>query len=67
MSKRTRDDDRLENWPAYLRGETHNRWGGHKVQKLRGYSGNTYGAASACKTYTAEQRAAWAKANGYKC
>lgn len=61
------DMNRLENWPSYLRGEAQNKFGGHKVQKMRAYRGGKYGAASECKTYTAEQRAAWAKANGYAC
>lgn len=64
---KNRDMNRLENWPTHLRGEAQNKFGGHKVQKLRGYRGNTYGAASECKSYTAEQKAAWAKANGYTC
>ena len=30
----------------YLRGLSNNRWGGHKSNRMRGFRGSTYGAAS---------------------
>ena len=37
---------RLEDLPVHLRGLSNNRWGGHKSNKIRGFRGSTYGAAS---------------------
>ena len=37
---------RLEDVPVHLRGLSNNRWGGHKSNKMRGFRGSTYGAAS---------------------
>ena len=37
---------KLENMPMYLRGLPNNRWGGHKSNRMRGFRGSTYGAAS---------------------
>ena len=37
---------RLEDLPVHLRGLSNNRWGGHKSNKMRGFRGSTYGAAS---------------------
>lgn len=37
---------KLEDLPVHLRGLSNNRWGGHKSNKLRGFRGSTYGAAS---------------------
>ena len=40
---------RLEDVPVHLRGLSNNRWGGHKSNKMRGFRGSTYGAASSGK------------------
>ena len=40
---------RLEDLPVHLRGLSNNRWGGHKSNKMRGFRGSTYGAASSGK------------------
>ena len=37
---------KLEDLPIHLRGLSNNRWGGHKSNKMRGFRGSTYGAAS---------------------
>ena len=37
---------KLENLPLHLRGLSNNRWGGHKSNRMRGFRGSTYGAAS---------------------
>ena len=37
---------KLEDIPMYLRGLSNNRWGGHKSNRMRGFRGSTYGAAS---------------------
>ena len=37
---------KLEDMPMYLRGLSNNRWGGHKLNRIRGFRGSTYGAAS---------------------
>ena len=37
---------KLENIPMYLRGLPNNRWGGDKSNRMRGFRGSTYGAAS---------------------
>jgi len=37
---------KLEDMPANLRGFSNNRWGGHKSNRIRGFKGSTYGAAS---------------------
>ena len=37
---------KLEDMPMYLRGLSNNRWGGHKSNRMRGFRGSTYGAAS---------------------
>ncbi len=41
-----RKADKLEDLPLYLRGLSNNRWGGHKVNRMRGLRGSKYGAAS---------------------
>ena len=40
---------KLEDLPIHLRGLSNNRWGGHKSNKMRGFRGSTYGAASSGK------------------
>ena len=37
---------RLADLPTHLRGFSNNRWGGHKSNRIRGFKGSTYGAAS---------------------
>ena len=37
---------KLEHMPPYLRGFSNNRWGGHKSNRVRGFKGSSYGAAS---------------------
>jgi len=37
---------KLEDMPVYLRGLSNNRWGGHQSNRIRGFKGSTYGAAS---------------------
>ena len=38
--------DKLEDLPLHLRGLSNNRWGGHKANRMRGFRGSKYGAAS---------------------
>ena len=37
---------KLQDMPPYLRGFSNNRWGGHQSNRIRGFKGCTYGAAS---------------------
>ena len=37
---------KLEDMPPHLRGFSNNRWGGHVSNRIRGFKGTTYGAAS---------------------
>ena len=37
---------KLEDMPVHLRGFSNNRWGGHQSNRIRGFKGSTYGAAS---------------------
>jgi hypothetical protein len=37
---------KLEDMPLHLRGFSNNRWGGHQSNRIRGFKGSTYGAAS---------------------
>mgnify|MGYP001229359365 CR=1 FL=1 len=37
---------KLEDMPMYLRGLSNNRWGGHNANRMRGFRGSKYGAAS---------------------
>ena len=37
---------KLQDMPMYMRGLSNNRWGGHKSNRMRGFRGSTYGAAS---------------------
>ena len=43
------NNQKLEDLPIHLRGLSNNRWGGHKSNKMRGFRGSTYGAASGVK------------------
>ena len=38
--------EKLEDLPLHLRGLSNNRWGGHKANRMRGFRGSKYGAAS---------------------
>ena len=38
--------EKLEDMPLHLRGFSNNRWGGHKSNRIRGFKGSTFGAAS---------------------
>lgn len=67
MGKKTKENDRLDQWPAYLRGPAQNRHGGHQVQRVRVYRGNTFGPASKCRSLSKEEIAAYAKQNGLPC
>ena len=49
----------LNDYPPELRGPPQNRFGGHRTEAIRGFRGNTYGAASECVTFTNEQKQAW--------
>ena len=40
------NNQKLEDLPIHLRGLSNNLWGGHKSNKMRGFRGSTYGAAS---------------------
>ena len=40
------EKQKLEHMPPYLRGFSNNRWGGHKSNRVRGFKGSSYGAAS---------------------
>ena len=37
---------KLQDMPPYLRGFSNNRWGGHQSNRIRGFKGGAYGAAS---------------------
>ena len=37
---------RLSDLPSHLRGLSNNRWGGHSSERMRGFKGAKYGAAS---------------------
>lgn len=64
MKKKT-DKNRLDRYPRHLLGPAQNKHGGHQTQRERGFRGNTYGAASTCRSFTKEEREAWGAANGY--
>jgi hypothetical protein len=40
---------KLKDMPPHLRGFSNNRWGGHQSNRIRGFRGSTYGAASSGK------------------
>jgi hypothetical protein len=44
-------------YEPHLRGPSQNRFGGHRSQRMRGLRGNTYGAASPCRSLTPEEKA----------
>ena len=47
----------ISEYEPHLRGPTQNKYGGHQSQQVRGFRGNTYGAASPCRTLTPEEKA----------
>ena len=47
---------RLNDYPTHLRGLAHNRWGGHRTQRIRAFRGSTFGAASECRTYSEAEK-----------
>ena len=47
----------ISEYAPHLRGPTQNKYGGHKSQQVRGFRGNTYGAASPCRRFTEEEKA----------
>lgn len=53
-SKRTKPT-RIEHYPVELRGPSQNRHGGHNTQRLRGFRGNTFGAASRGRRWKKEE------------
>jgi hypothetical protein len=59
---------KLEDMPMYLRGLSNNRWGGHKSNRMRGFRGSTYGAASEVRhiPITSELRAKYEKCDSSK-
>ena len=59
---------KLEDMSMYLRGLSNNRWGGHKSNRMRGFSGSTYDAASEVKhiPITPELRAKYEQCDSSK-
>ena len=49
----------LNDLPRKLRGPSNNKYGGHQCQHMRAFRGSKFGAASAGRKVTAEERAAW--------
>jgi hypothetical protein len=54
-------------YPKHLRGLTNNRWRGHRPSRLRPFRGSKFGAANRGRIFSADERAAWARENGYAC
>lgn len=46
----------VKDLPPELRGLSQNRWGGYRLQRLRGFKGTTYGPAGPVKIYTEEEK-----------
>ncbi len=46
---------RIEDYLAELRGPAQNKHGGHKMQRIRGLRGNTYGPASPVRQFTMDE------------
>lgn len=46
---------RVDDYPRELRGPAQNKHGGHKMIRMRGYPGNTYGPASQVRQFTMEE------------
>ena len=51
------DPKYIDAYELRLRGPAQNRYGGHRTRKLRGFKGNTYGAAGPCRRCSPEERA----------
>jgi hypothetical protein len=47
---------RLCEYDPHLQGPAQNKFGGRRTQKIKGLRGNTYGAASPCRTLPKEER-----------
>lgn len=54
--RRRRQGLRLQDYPKELRGPPNNRFGGYRNVAIKGFKGNTYGAASPCRTLSEEER-----------
>ena len=67
MKNKSKTLKRMQDLPGHLRGPAQNKWGGYKTSRLRGYRGNTYGAASKGKSLSNAAKKAWADANGFTC
>jgi hypothetical protein len=52
---------KLNDLPRKLRGPPNNKYGGHRYQHMRPFSGSKFGAASAGRKLTPEERANWEK------
>ena len=55
MAKKKKGGDRMGQYSRELQGPAQNRFGGLQTQRIRGFRGNTYGAAGSVKIYTAEE------------
>ena len=64
-NRNQRNASNLNELPPHLRGLTQNKHHGHRSTILTGFRGATYGPASDCRTYSAEERELWARENGY--
>ena len=52
-----REPKTIRGYEPHLRGPSQNKYGGHQSQRMRGLRGNTYGAASPCRTLPEEEKA----------
>src|SRR4051794_28244988 len=48
---------RISEYERHLQGPSQNKHGGRRTQRLRGFSGYSRGAASPCRTLSAEEKA----------
>lgn len=68
MAKKKRGgDNRMDQWPAYLRGEAQNKHHGHQVQKVRTFRGVSLGAANAGRSLPPDELAIEAEKMGLTC
>lgn len=65
--KKGKGGDRMDQWPAYLRGEAQNKHNGHQVQKVRTFRGASLGAANAGYSVSKEEIARVAAERGMPC
>jgi hypothetical protein len=49
----------LNDLPRKLQGPSNNKYGGYQCRHMRAFRGSKFGAASAGRKFTAEERAAW--------